>query len=130
MKKIRKNALKLFLFVCLGLTLTTIVYASARINGDGPSSPSKPWFVNVGGNGCQLSFYTPIDNGGAPIQYYVIQHMYKDDFIWYTSGTTTTFTFAAVNMREGKMAQFRVRAVNKFGMSEPSEASEFIIFKD
>lgn len=130
MKKIRKNTLKLFLFVCLGLTLTTIVYASTRINGDVPSPPGRPEISMVWDNGCTLNFLTSFYDGGSPVKFYVIEYRYKNDFIWHTSGTTMRFVWTALDMEEGKMAQFRVRAVNEFGISESSEISEFVLFKN
>ena len=130
MKKIRKNILKLFLFVCLGLTLTTIVYASARINGDVPSPPGRPEILTVWATGCSLNFHKSFYDGGSPVKFYIIEYRYKNDFVWQTSGTTMKTVWTAVNMREGKMAQFRVRAVNEFGISESSEISEFVLFEN
>lgn len=59
MKKSRKNISKLFLFVCLGLTLTTIVFAGARISGDVPSPPGTPKIVDVGADRCELEYLRP-----------------------------------------------------------------------
>ncbi|MCR9011114.1 fibronectin type III domain-containing protein [Gabonibacter chumensis] len=129
MRKIRKNALKLFLFVCLGLTLTTIVYASARTNGDVPSPPGRPEILDVWDNGCTLNFLPSFYDGGSPILYYVIEYRYKNEPIWYISGRTTK-TIWTTHMESGRLAQFFVRAVNEFGASEPSEASEFVLFEN
>ena len=129
MKKIRKNALKLFLFVCLGLTLTTIVYASTRINGDVPSPPGRPEVVDVWDDGCQLNYIPPVNNGGSPVINYVIEYRYSLETIWKIKGTSNTDSYRVYDMREGR-AEFRIIAINKFGASEPSRPSEFVTFKD
>lgn len=129
MKKIRKNILKLFLFVCLGLTLTTIVYASARINGDVSSPPGRPEVVDVWDDGCQLNYIPPVYNGGSPVINYVIEYRYSLETSWKIKGTSNTDSYRVYDMREGR-AEFRIIAINKFGASEPSRPSEFVTFKD
>ena len=129
MKKIRKNILKLFLFICLGLTLTSLVFASARTIGYVPSAPGRPVIMSIQIGGCHFRFEPPIFTGGSPVLNYVIEHRYKNSSKWEISGISYTNSFLAYNMRTGDSAEFRVSAVNKFGRSQPSSASEMVKFE-
>ena len=129
MKKIKRNILRSFLFVCLGLAFTTIVFASVKISGDVPSAPGRPMILDVWPDGCMLSYTSSIRNGGSPVLNYIIE--YKDQWYsqWKIVGKTTVLIYRVNNMREGSTAEFRVSAVNKFGISEPSPASERVKFE-
>lgn len=76
MKKIRKNALKSFLFICLGLTVTTIVFAGARLTVGPPDPSGKPIAVEVSTTGCLLRYEAPRNDGGSPIMCYIIEDQY------------------------------------------------------
>lgn len=130
MKKSRKNISKLFLFVCLGLTLTTIVFAGARISGDVPSPPGTPKIVDVRADRCELEYLPPVYNGGSMVLNYIIECRNKGDYKWKVIGTSQSTRFVAFGMIEGNEVEFRVRAVNKFGISDPSKSSGFILIKN
>ena len=129
MKKIKKNVLKPFLFICLGLTITTIVFASARGIYDPPSPPGVPEVIDIWDTGCTLRYRAPLDDGGKKIEYYLIEYRRLDlhwdmDFNWKAIGTCMTLTYTVRNMIEGSRVQFRVSAVNEIGRGEPSKESD------
>jgi titin len=130
MKKIKKNILKSFFLVCIGLTITTIVFASARALLDVPWRPGIPVFIEIWDNECTFTYKAPPSDGGTPITDYYIEAKsdawgWKD---WRLQGKTLNLKYTATNMKEGSKAIFRVRACNKVGLSEPSPVSDTITF--
>lgn len=92
---------------------------------DAPAAPGLPEIVDWSENMVKLKWEPPIRDGGAPITGYIIEM--KDKF-------GTAFVKAAEvhgpqcsgtvqRLEEGNQYQFRVRAVNKAGPGEPSEAT-------
>ncbi|WP_294142368.1 fibronectin type III domain-containing protein [uncultured Sanguibacteroides sp.] len=132
MKKIRKNVFKSLLFVCLGLTLATIAFASTRNPFDPPSAPGKPQFVDVWKDGCHIRYDKPIHDGGAPILLYLIEG--KNDSWgwdrWVDKGATRDLEFTISDMKEGSSASFRVFAVNEAGKGPASKESNIVKFED
>ncbi|WP_294142366.1 fibronectin type III domain-containing protein [uncultured Sanguibacteroides sp.] len=130
MKNIRRNVSKSLLFICLSLTLATIVFASARI--DVPSRPGKPMFMDVWIDGCKFEFEAPMHDGGSRVINYLIEC--RDGAWgmgrWRLLGTSRVLQYTVQNMVEGTKADFRVKAVNEAGESAPSEVSDVVIFKD
>lgn len=120
MKKIRKNILKLFLFICLGLTITTIAIAAAL---DPPGRPGQPLIIDYWKTGCTIEYTAPNYNGGSPITGYTTESRYKDEDKWVDRGTIKQLRRNIDDMREGAVAVFRVFARNKAGVSAPSEES-------
>ncbi|MCR9011113.1 fibronectin type III domain-containing protein [Gabonibacter chumensis] len=129
MKKIRKNILKLFLFVCLGLTLTTIVFANSDFFIT-PDAPGEPQIDRIRVDGCDLSYEAPKYDGGAPITGYLIE--YRNIFNWYWEkvGTTKGRTYTVRNKQEGDRGVFRVSAINEAGVGVPSRESSVVIFRN
>ena len=127
MKKIKKNALKSFLFICLGLTFTTIVFANMMY--DVPGAPGAPQVVDVRGDRCELKYLPPVYSGGSQVLNYIIECRNKGDYKWKVIGTSKSTCFVAFGMIEGNEVEFRVFAVNKFGKSDPSKSSGFILIK-
>lgn len=73
----------------------------------------------------------PANDGGAPITGYVIEMKEKFGKEWVVGkevqGDITKATVEGLT--EGKTYEFRVRAVNKAGPGEPSDATKPIIAK-
>lgn len=130
MKNIRKNILKLFLFVCFGLAVATIAFASTRNPIDPPDRPGTPMVIDKNKNGCTIEYTKPKKDGGSPITGYIIE--YRDGFWsrWEIKGISTTLRYTAVDLIEGHKYSFRVKAVNAAGPSEPSEPSDYETIKD
>lgn len=126
MKKIKKKFLKPFLFVCLGLTLTTITFA--RMGGHAPGPPGRPEATNINRFGCTLTYLPPQQWGGAPIIQYFIES--RDwDKRWTLRGKTP-FLEHYIDAWTSHEVEFRVLAANEFGISEPSKPCKPIEFTD
>ncbi len=128
MEKIKKSILKIFLFACLGLTLTTITFA--RMGGKAPGPPGRPEATNIHRFGCRLTYLAPLDDGGAPIQQYHIEIRTDWDKTWIFKGKTPFLEYDVDGMFGGTEAEFRVLAENEFGKSEPSKPCKVIEFTD
>lgn len=78
-----------------------------------------------------LKWDKPLNDGGAPITGYVIE--YKDKFgkDWVTGKEVKGDLTAATidGLKEGTQYEFRIRAINKAGPGEPSDATKPIIAK-
>ena len=131
MKTLKKNILTSVLFICLGLTISTIVFASTRAPLDPPGRPGMPLITDFWKTGCDLSWTAPKSDGGAPITGYLVEvreggwHWEKKTIV---QGNLLRCKIEC--MQEGSSAEFRVAACNKVGFGEPSEASPQITFKD
>ena len=74
MKKNGNFFLKPFLFICLGLIITTIAFAGVSAAMDPPSEPGRPEATNIRADGCTLTFLAPVRDGGAPVYNYSIEY--------------------------------------------------------
>lgn len=89
-----------------------------------PSKPKGPLEVSdVTAEGCKLKWNKPDDDGGEPVDHYVIERMDVDSGRWVPCGTSKTPEADVSGLNEGKDYQFRVKAVNSEGESEPLETS-------
>ena len=87
-----------------------------------PSKPKGPLDVsNVTAEGCKLKWKKPEDDGGEPVDHYLIERMDVDTGRWVPCGTSKTPEAEITGLNEGKDYQFRVKAVNAEGESEPLE---------
>lgn len=125
--RITKKVLKPFLFISLGLVLTTIVFASVRAPYDVSSAPGTPVLTSQWSDGCGLEYTKPIHDGGTPIMYYIVESAAAGEQ-WIKKGTFRGLNCQVNGMRKGVQVVFRVSAVNNAGVSAPSENSEFIMF--
>ncbi|RWS15516.1 twitchin-like isoform X8, partial [Dinothrombium tinctorium] len=93
---------------------------------DEPGKPGKPEIVDWDNTRVDLKWAAPESDGGKPITHYIIEMKDKlaKDFteVMKTEGPATEVTVP--NLKQGNTVQFRVRAVNIAGPSEPSEATE------
>lgn len=89
---------------------------------DKPSPPTGPLDVsNVHATGVQLDWKPPQDDGGQPIEKYVVEKMDEATGRWVPAGETSgpATTLAVEGLTPGHKYKFRVRAVNKQGKSDP-----------
>lgn len=80
--------------------------------------------------GCHLEWNPPEDDGGAPIDHYIVERMDTDIGRWVPVVTSKTPEADVGGLYEGKEYQFRVKAVNSEGESEPLETSHAIVAKN
>lgn len=98
-----------------------------------PGKPEGPLDVsNITKDGCTLKWKKPKDDGGEPIEAYLVEKFDPDTGIWLPVGKTDG---AAPEMEvdgliPGHEYKFRVKAINKEGESEPLETFGSIIARD
>jgi hypothetical protein len=96
-----------------------------------PGKPEGPLEVSdVHRDGCKLKWKKPKDDGGEPIDAYVVEKYDPDTGIWLPVGRTKDPELEVQGLIPGHEYQFRVKAVNKEGESEPLETLSSIVAKD
>lgn len=90
--------------------------------------PGFPTVVDFDGPMVELEFSPPSRDGGAPIQTYIIEKKAKGEDRWekaaeVPSQGSGTQKAKVKGLQEGGQYQFRVKAVNKGGVSDPSQES-------
>lgn len=98
-----------------------------------PGKPKGPLKVeDVTKNGCKLKWEKPEDDGGKPITAYQVEKYDKDQKRWVPVGRTpgNETELDVKGLQEGHEYQFRVRAVNEEGESEPLTTEGSIIAKN
>lgn len=81
-------------------------------------------------DGCKLKWKKPKDDGGEPIESYLVEKFDPDTGIWLPVGKSDLPEFNVDGLVPGHEYKFRVKAVNKEGESEPLETLGSIIAKD
>ena len=81
-------------------------------------------------DGCKLKWKPPLDDGGEPIEGYVVEKYDPDVGIWIPIGNAVRPEMEVNDLTPGHEYQFRVKAVNKEGESEPLETLSPIVAKD
>uniref|UniRef100_A0A1I8G362 Ig-like domain-containing protein n=1 Tax=Macrostomum lignano TaxID=282301 RepID=A0A1I8G362_9PLAT len=92
---------------------------------DKPDPPEGPLEVkDLLADSCRLQWKPPKDTGGCEILDYIVEMCEEGSGIWEkVPGATDQPTCAVKQLVEGKRYRFRVKAVNRFGVSEPLETS-------
>jgi len=95
-----------------------------------PGKVDKPDVTDWDKDHADLEWKRPEDDGGAPIEGYVIEKKDKNGR-WEEAMTVPAGTTNATvgNLKEGEEYQFRVIAKNKAGLGEPSDPTDRIIAK-
>lgn len=94
---------------------------------DVPSPPGGPLKVSdVHATGVKLDWKPPADDGGQPIENYVVEKMDEATGRWVPAGETDgpTTSLNVEGLIPGKKYKFRVKAVNKQGKSEPLQTAQ------
>ena len=97
---------------------------------DVPDIPVDLEVTNVTKNSAELLWNPPMDDGGSPITNYIVEMKDKFGVRWTTIGKPTKTSFKVTNLRTGSEYEFQVRAENKAGVGEPSQATKPIVAKD
>lgn len=122
----KKTFLKPCLLICLGLVITTIVFASVVL--DRPSPPINLKVENITTNSCLVSYQAPKDDGGTPIISYEIECFDNISFTWRSKGASKGLSHKVIGMTPGSQALIRVTASNEVGKSDPVVTEKEIIF--
>lgn len=80
--------------------------------------------------GCTLKWKKPKDDGGEPIEGYLVEKFDPDTGVWLPVGKTTGPEMKVEGLTPGHEYKFRVKALNKEGESEPLETYSSIVAKD
>lgn len=98
---------------------------------DKPSKPEGPLKISdIHKEGCNLKWNPPLDDGGAPIEHYLVEKMDTETGRWVPIGKSKDPKMEVANLTPGQEYKFRVSAVNAEGDSEPLEAEESIVAKN
>ena len=98
---------------------------------DKPSPPKGPLEIsNVHKEGCKLKWDKPEDDGGIPLDGYLVEKMDTDTGLWVPVGKTKGTSMDVQGLMPGKEYKFRVCAVNREGESEPLESLKPIVAKN
>ncbi|KAL3088858.1 hypothetical protein niasHS_009150 [Heterodera schachtii] len=98
---------------------------------DRPGEPRGPLNISdVNKNGCTLDWKPPEDDGGAPVSHYVVEKQDLATGRWVPAGESTEPRIALDDLQPGHEYKFRVKAVNRYGESDPLEAPKSMVAKD
>lgn len=98
---------------------------------DVPTAPEGPLRGDeVTKNSMTLRWRPPKDDGGSEITHYVVEKMDNEAMRWVPVGECAGTEVRADNLIENHDYNFRVRAVNKQGQSQPLTTSQAITAKD
>lgn len=87
---------------------------------DKPGKPKGPLEVsNVMEDSCDLAWKPPDDDGGEPIEYYEVEKLDTETGRWVPCAKVKDTNAQVKGLKKGQSYQFRVKAVNKEGASEP-----------
>lgn len=99
-----------------------------------PGKPKGPLKVSdVTKNGCKVKWQKPDDDGGKPITAYQLEKFDKSTGRWVPVGRTASGNDTEMDVKglqEGHDYQFRVKAINDEGESEPLETDGAIKAKN
>ncbi len=96
-----------------------------------PGPPEGPLEVsNITKDSCVCAWKPPKDDGGLPIDAYILEKYDVDTGIWSVVGSTTGLKMNVPDLEEGKQYEFRVKAVNAEGDSKYLQTLKPITAKD
>jgi len=98
---------------------------------DEPGRPGKPDIIDYDNKSVTLKWAKPEEDGGRPITHYTVEMKDKLSVEWVEVLKTKDNNPEGVvqGLKEKNVYQFRVRAHNKAGASEPSEPTSSHVCK-
>ena len=97
-----------------------------------PTAPEGPIrVIRVTRNMLAIHWQPPIDNGGSPIERYIIQQREADRSHWSQAGQcpTDVTAFCVTGLAENQLYYFRIMAQNAYGLSMALEFDKPVIPK-
>ncbi|KAK2842051.1 hypothetical protein Q5P01_012251 [Channa striata] len=90
------------------------------------ATPRESEFLELSGRCIEMKWKAPRDNGGKQVTKFVIERRTAGKKSWTRVGEveSSTTVFSDDKVDEGQAYQYRIRAVNAEGMSEPLETEE------
>lgn len=100
-------------------------------SSDPPWAPGKPVIRDIGKTSALLAWTRPEHDGGAKIEGYIIEFQKAGSEEWIRIAEDIPQTEHQLqDLMEKQEYSFRVKAINKAGESEPSEASDPVVCKE
>uniref|UniRef100_A0A671TUP3 Titin n=1 Tax=Sparus aurata TaxID=8175 RepID=A0A671TUP3_SPAAU len=94
---------------------------------DRPGPPDSLTVTDVAAEKCVLNWLHPTHDGGAKIEYFIIQRRETSRLAWTNVATDLQANrFKVTKLLKGNEYIFRVMAVNKYGVGEPLESEPVI----
>lgn len=95
--------------------------SSLWVHTDAPGPPQPPFDISdIDADACTLAWHIPLEDGGSNITNYVVEKCDVSRGDWITALASVTKTSCRVGkLIPGQEYIFRVRAENRFGISEP-----------
>ncbi|XP_058481105.1 obscurin [Solea solea] len=93
-----------------------------------PDPPEDPEVLSKTKNSVNLSWFTPLHDGGSPILGYKVEMRLVDSGLWLPchSELVCNTEFVVENLSPGSSYRFRVAAVNRAGTGEPVELPQTV----
>ncbi|NXC80040.1 TITIN protein, partial [Cercotrichas coryphoeus] len=103
------------------------VFVNVRVL-DKPGPPQPPFDISeIDADACTLSWHIPLEDGGSNITNYVVEKCDVSRGDWVTALSSVTKTSCRIGkLIPGEEYMFRVRAENRFGISEPLASGKMI----
>uniref|UniRef100_A0A3B1JRY0 Titin n=1 Tax=Astyanax mexicanus TaxID=7994 RepID=A0A3B1JRY0_ASTMX len=105
--------------------LTDPIIATAE-----PAPPKRLDIIDTTDSSVTFAWLKPEHDGGSRITSYCIEGKAKGTDKWVVAGTTKNLTHTVERLTEGTEYEFRVKAKNDAGFSEPKEAFSSVIVKE
>lgn len=85
---------------------------------------------DVTASGCKLKWQKPDDDGGKPITAYQVEKLDKATGRWVPVGRTNDLEMDVKGLQDGHSYEFRVKAINDEGESEPLDTESATVAKN
>uniref|UniRef100_A0A8C6V3K2 Titin n=1 Tax=Naja naja TaxID=35670 RepID=A0A8C6V3K2_NAJNA len=95
-----------------------------------PAPPKRLDIVDTTRSSVVLAWLKPDHDGGSRITSYLLEMKQKGTEVWHEAGQTKQLTFTVEGLTENNEYEFRVRAKNDAGYSQPREAYSSVIIKE
>ncbi|XP_069753359.1 immunoglobulin superfamily member 22-like [Narcine bancroftii] len=99
---------------------------------ESPGMPSQPQVTDVTKDAITITWTPPVQDGGAPVLGYIVERRKKGSNHWIpaTKEPIQDTKFTADGLLEDMEYEFRVTAINRAGVGQPSTASNTVMAKD
>ncbi|NWZ96904.1 KALRN protein, partial [Nesospiza acunhae] len=116
------------IYTCVATNEHGTASTSATIKVQGvPAAPNRPIAQERSCTSVILRWLPPTSTGNCTISGYTVEYREEGSQVWQQSVASTLDTYLVVeDLSPGCQYQFRVSASNPWGISLPSEASEFV----
>lgn len=114
--------------ICMTFFIHLFLNINLTHDADTPGEPVGPIiFSNISEGICTLSWNPPENDGCAEVAHYIIEKRETSKISWaLVSDECKECSFSATKLIKTNEYQFRVSAVNKFGVGRPLESSPII----